>query len=183
MKVYELVQRSHPDDDMLKIIDGSRRIYKYFVLNEGDGGFLKFSTPKAQAQEYFDWEKFRSLDFLEANIPVPIFSDRARVVLEKNFSSEIQFFPLEISTMECGARLNLCKITTYRTIVDQNKSTFSNLTDGSKILAHAKYYSDFDKPFNIARDISTPSQVVVSERFVNLCQSENLSIDFLALPQ
>jgi hypothetical protein len=47
-----------------------------------------------------------------------------------------------------------------------------------KILYNAAYRTRFDREFFIARDIDDPTSLVVSQRFVDLCQRESLRIEF-----
>ncbi|RXO32749.1 hypothetical protein D0525_23675 [Salmonella enterica] len=71
----------------------------------------------------------------------------------------------------------LCKVNEYINIIDESKSQFRTLTDGSQLIS--KSFFRFVGDFFIVRDIKYCSRLVISQKFVDLCNNENISIDFI----
>ncbi|BDR57689.1 hypothetical protein [Xylocopilactobacillus apicola] len=115
---------------------------------------------------------FNNSDYLSANIGIPIFSCRAKSVFETKIPTEISFYECIID----DEFFFFGKIEKYLPIIDEERTTFRTLLDGSRVIDEPIYKTDDD--FFITRDKVFCEQLVVSQKFVDLCREEKLNINF-----
>jgi hypothetical protein len=178
MQLYRLQSMLQAGGDLFDLRDPKRRIFEFFILNEGSDKSLQYSKPRAQAQSRIQVRDVLECDYLDPVGGPPLFSERARAVLSEAMPDQLRFYPC---TVECKGRefeFFLGKTLLYLPLVDKENSNYRTLTDGGKILSKAAYRTRFDREFSIARDVDDPTSLVVSQRFVDLCRRESLRIGF-----
>lgn len=178
LRIYDLESPIPSEGDIIVLPDKKGMLAEFFIWNEGDGNFLQFSKLRAQAQGGVKWSAMRTADYLRANIGIPIFSAKAREFLTHRIPNDLQFYECEISCEGREEVFFICKVMKYMKLVDGQRSSFRTLSEGEKILNNVVYRNDLDEDFYIARDVEFCERLVVSEKFVDLCQSERLHIEF-----
>jgi hypothetical protein len=178
MKLYRLDSTVQARGDLFDLRNPQGRIFDFFILNQGSDKSLQFSKPRAQAQSRIRLQDVLRSDYLNAVIGVPIFSDRARAVLFEAFPDELRFYECVVECQGQELKFFLAKTQLYLPLMDKEKTRYRTLTDGDQIPHEVVYRTDFEREFAIARDIDWPTQLVVSQRFVDVCQRESLQIGF-----
>ncbi len=154
--------------------DPKSRLSSFFIWNEGDGKFLSYSLPKGKVQSTMRSDKLMVSDYFPANIGVPIFSQRAVSIFERRIASEMSFYKCTVENV--SETLSLCKVNNYLPIIDEERTTFRELIDGTKLIDIPAYKCD--KDFFIARDSVFCERMIVSQLFVDLCNEEGANIEF-----
>jgi len=154
--------------------DPKSRLSSFFIWNEGDGKFLSYSLPKGKVQSTMRSDKLMVSDYFPANIGVPIFSQRAVSIFERRIASEMSFYKCTVENV--SEMLSLCKVNNYLPIIDEERTTFRELIDGTKLIDIPAYKCD--KDFFIARDSVFCERMIVSQLFVDLCNEEGVNIEF-----
>ncbi|MCL6353306.1 hypothetical protein [Pectobacterium polaris] len=178
MKLYSLESPIESGGDVVDINDSKGRISSYFIWNEGNGSFLKFTTPQGVAQKNIKYSDISEVDFLSANIGVPIFSEKAMHEINNFIPEIIEWAKIVISCNGDDVIYNLCKVNNFLDLIDKENSLFRILSDGDRILSKAVYKKDLKDDFIIARDINFKERLVVSQSFVDFCHSRNIKISF-----
>ncbi len=153
------------------------RLSSFFIWNEGDGKFLNYSKPKGKAQTSCQRDVLINADYLPANIGIPIFSKKAKDIFEKRMPSEMSFYECSIECEGSDELFFLCKVENYLSIIDEEKSSFRRLIDGTKLIDIPSY--KYDELFFIARDKVFCERLIVSQRFVDICNEENIKMNFI----
>ena len=174
MSIYTISSFSF-GDGVIDFSDPKSRLSSFFIWNEGDGKFLTYTKPKGKSQNSFLQNKVKTTDYFPANIGIPIFSQRAKYIFESRMSAEVTFY--ECTVEGINEILFLCKTNRYLDIIDEKKTIFRTFVDGFKLIDVPAYQCDVD--FFIARDNVFRERMVVSQKFVDICKSENLNIDFI----
>lgn len=154
--------------------DPKSRLSSFFIWNEGDGKFLSYSLPKGKVQSTMRSDKLIVSDYFPADIGVPIFSQRAVSIFERRIASEMSFYKCTVENV--SEMLSLCKVNNYLPIIDEERTTFRELIDGTKLIDIPAYKCD--KDFFIARDSVFCERMIVSQLFVDLCNEEGVNIEF-----
>lgn len=183
MKLYYLNSLAKSNGDLVSISDKQHRIASYFIWNKSDGKFLKFSKLIGLAQDYLTEKKILQSDYLDCNMSIPIFSERARDTILKNLSKSIEFQEISILSEKKELKFYAGKCLNYYNIVNKDKSKYRLLTDGSKILSEPVFNLEIEHNFSLARDIENPQIIVASEIFRDVCMKNFLQIGFSKAPQ
>ncbi len=154
--------------------DPKSRLSSFFIWNEGNGKFLLYSQPKGKIQSTMRRDKLRAPDYFPSNIGVPVFSQKAVSIFELRIASEMSFYKCTVENTH--ETIFLCKVNNYLPIIDEEKTTFRELIDGTKLIDIPTYKCD--KDFFIARDSVFCEQMILSQQFVDLCNDEGLNIEF-----
>ncbi|QGZ40050.1 hypothetical protein IP92_05596 [Pseudoduganella flava] len=181
--LYSLFKPSSVEEDPIVLRDGSSRLYDYFVTDSIPGKFLQYTTAVGRAGEYLSKNEIGRWDYLKANNPIPIFTERAKSALLIAAPDEVEFHPLKTDVHGVEMRFWLCKVKIYCDLVDESRSTSRPLAGAGNIIDKIVYRKRFDMPFHIARDRAHPFLVVVSEQFVSLCRAKGLRMGLERLPQ
>lgn len=176
MKTYSIINLKL-DGGLIDFIDTKSRLSSFFIWNEGDGKFLNFSKPRGIAQKSLHFDKLKNSDYLPANLGIPILSKKSKEIFEKKIPSEMSFHECVIECNGSEETFFLCKIKKYLSIIDEDKSSFRTLLDGSQLLDIAAY--KYDESFFIARDKIFCEKLIVSQKFVDICNEEKIYIDFI----
>ncbi|EFO1362400.1 hypothetical protein RCN32_17060 [Escherichia marmotae] len=165
--------------DLISFPDSKGRLFDFFIQDKGDGLFLQYTKPKGIAQENFSVERMKNADYLPAVTGIPIFSVRAKKILEMRIPGKINFYECVI---DCKGNDNIFfmgKVNDYLPLISQSESLFRKLSDNRDVIF--KPFFDYKEPFFIARDNTYRNYLVVSEEFVKICKEENIRmIDFLS---
>lgn len=170
---------AHTQGALIDVKDTKNRLFSYFILNDGDNKFLQYTKPFGKAQEEIKLEHLRSADYLPLNISIPIFSKRVIDILKKEFINEIKEYECIVSCEGEELIFYMCFIDKFLDLVDVEKSEFSTLTDGRPILSKAVYKNESRDDFYLARDNEFKAELVVSQKFVDLCSLHKLNIEFI----
>ncbi|MBD2794367.1 hypothetical protein ID852_15725 [Xenorhabdus sp. 42] len=181
MVLYEFYSSLKSNGDIIDINDSNGRLSSYFIWNNVKGDFLNFMKPRCQPQSSIKLDDLLAADYLPANMEIPIFSEKAMNAFKKNNMNEIKGFECIVN---CGNReliFYMCFIDMFLDLVDIEKSEFRELTTGRKVLTKAVYKQSNELDFYLARDINFKGRLVLSQKFVDFCFSNNLNINFLRI--
>lgn len=183
MELYYIGSSSNAKDNVVNIQDGQHRIANYFIWNTNDGKFLNFTKARGKAQEQVTESEILASDYLNSNISIPVFSKSARDVLQAAILDELEFHKIEILTSTKSVIYFLGKCRKYFQLLNKQESEYRTLTDGSLILSRPAYKIEITEDFFIARDCDESQIFVASQKFVDLCKTNNLKIEFIAINQ
>lgn len=183
MKVYYPHSAATATGDLVDISDKQSRISSYFIWNEGDGKFLKFTKPQGNAQALLTEDEIRFSDYLNCNMSIPIFSKRACGILQREIPEEMEFHDLTVVKNNQRFDFAICKCLKDLELVNRSASTYTTFTDGTPALSKPVLNAVYDKNFFIARDSIERQIFAVSQKFVDICKKNNLHIFFLEAPQ
>jgi len=183
MKLYFLHSSVNAKGDRVVVSDKQHRIAGYFIWNTNDGKFLNFTTIQGKAQEYLIASEITKSDYLDCVISVPIFSKLAREVFEEEIPEEIRFHPMSVIADVSEFDFYMGKCHKYLDILNKKESQYRSMTDGSPMLSLPVFKKNFDDDFYIARVRDEPQILVVSQKFVDLCEKSRLNIGFLEAQQ
>jgi hypothetical protein len=167
--------------DLISLNDKGGRLSAYFIWNDGDGKFLNFKRPHGDAQERIRLADLQGADYIEGDIGVPIFSSRAKEFIDREFPGEMVFHEISIDCRSESIIFYLGKTMKYEKLIDESKSVFRTLPDGDKILTKPAYVELKEATFGLARDVVYSENMVVSQKFVEIAQWDNLRIKFSKL--
>ncbi len=174
MNIYTISSSFSLGNGVIDFSDPKSRLSSFFIWNEGDDKFLSYSLPKGKVQSTMRSDKLMVSDYFPANIGVPVFSQRAVSIFERRIASEMSFYKCTVEN--ASQTMSLCKVNNYLTIIDEERTTFRELIDGTKLIDIPTYKCD--KDFFIARDSVFCERMIVSQLFVDLCNEEGLNIEF-----
>lgn len=174
MNIYTISSSFSLGNGVIDFSDPKSRLSSFFIWNGGDDKFLSYSLPKGKVQSTMRSDKLMASDYFPANIGVPVFSQRAVSIFERRIASEMSFYKCTVEN--ASQTMSLCKVNNYLTIIDEERTTFRELIDGTKLIDIPTYKCD--KDFFIARDSVFCERMIVSQLFVDLCNEEGLNIEF-----
>lgn len=183
MKLYFLYSRANANGDRVVVSDKQDRIAGYLIWNTNDGKFLNFITIQGRGQDYLTASEIRNADYLDCVISVPIFSKSAREVFKAEFPEEIDFHPISVMADTDKFDFFIGKSHKYLNILNKKESEYRPMADGSPVLSIPVLEKNFDEDFYIARDRDEPQILVVSQKFVDLCEKHKVNIGFLEARQ
>ena len=183
MKLYYPHSPATVSGDLVDISDKQNRISSYFIWNEGDGKFLKFTKLQGIAQDFISENEMRHSDYLDCNMSLPIFSKKARDILQRGMPDEMEFHDLAIVKNNQRFDFAICKCLKYVQLVNSSASTYAALTDGMPALSKPVLNATCDTDFFIARDSVERQVFAVSQKLIDICKMNDLHILFLQAPQ
>lgn len=163
---------------LISLPDSKGRLSSFFIWNKGDGKSLKFKVPCGYAQADVICGKLQVVDYLDADIGIPIFSKKAKEKLLAVAPDEIEFYECVVV---CGGKeysFFLGKALKYLPLIDVERSTFRVLAEGERLLVQAEYLDIQAPTFYMARDQEFCERLVVSQQFYELCEQEGLELGF-----
>ncbi|QGZ40037.1 hypothetical protein IP92_05903 [Pseudoduganella flava] len=164
--------------DLVTLNDTRGRLSAYFIWDEGDGSFLKFKPLRAEAQEFITELQVQAADCLDADVGIPIFSEKARDVFARDIPDELDFYAITVAVRSASCRFYLAKTNVYRNLVDEERSTFRAMRDGGKLLQVAAYRSDIAPDFAIARDATYRERLVATRKMIDIIGANGLAIAY-----
>src|SRR5437868_2954046 len=96
MTLYYLHSLANANGSLVDIPDRRHRIADYFIWNTNDGNFLEFTTQRGSAQEDLTEKEILQCDYLDANISVPVFSEKACHTLQHELRGLMVFHKIEV---------------------------------------------------------------------------------------
>lgn len=138
---------------------------------------------QARAQAGYTRETLAHTDFVNASMGVPIFSARVVEKIGKALGADATGFPCTITCQ--GERFGFfaARAEARTNLIDESRSLFRQLTDGSRSLPKSAYWSEFDREFLLARDHHEMFDWAASERFKRRAEQHGLAIQFLPREQ
>ena len=109
-----------------------------------------------------------------------LFSEKFVNNIGETLKEEMQFFPCKVICNDTTLDWYAAKITHQFPIIDEEMSEYYN-SDGEKVLDFAKFRTNIEDKFYIARDYKEITEFVVSDLFKNLCEENELKLDFKEL--
>lgn len=156
--------------------DPRSRYTGYFVRGEGDGEFLSLASCVAHADgELSDSGICWGLDHVATTLGIPLFSSRARDLLEG--CPDLAFHPCELRFGRDAELFHLVRTTRYLPLIDEAASSFRELAIGGRILSKPVFLKDLPE-FMLARDIHHRERLVASDRFRAWAEEAGLRICF-----
>ena len=154
------------------------RLFNYFISNSNDGKFLKYTTPVGIAQEDMRESDLEKLDYLDAVIGIPIFSERFVETLGSLLAQEAEFHPAEIICKRKTKTFYLTRIIRFEEWIDRDKSDYVTLDDGVKILSSTNVVTkNVQSEFYLARD-TVHTNWVASEKLKRLAEQYKMNMVF-----
>lgn len=158
--------------------DSQSRLSDFFIYNNGTDKFLNYTLPLGVAQLEIKQLDILNADFLAALPSILVFSKKAKAVLEKVASNEMEFYECAIQFSDNEHSFYISKIKNYLSLIDFERSSYETNMDGKKELDFWNTIYKCDSFFYIARDQTHKFICIVSQSFVDLCQKEQLNINF-----
>jgi hypothetical protein len=116
-------------------------------------------------------------DYLPAFVSLHLLSDRAAHALATQCGSEIDFVPCYVSHAETEVRFNLLRTHRFLPLIDH---ALTQSAEAKTKLAPTFLKSDIPDEFFVARDDKFRTTLVLSAKAVEVCERNNLNIEFSA---
>ena len=129
--MYRLQQQSDMDFVPCHIRNRQRQEELYEFLIDDKEELLQYS-PVLIADNRLTLESIQKLDYLESFLPAPIFSERAKKIIEQIVGEDVIFYPCKISLRGELLEFYLAKIFRKLPILDVENSPFRTLSNGKK---------------------------------------------------
>ncbi|WAH58658.1 DUF1629 domain-containing protein [Pseudomonas sp.] len=178
MKLFGIESLVSNVGGLISLPDSRGRLSKFFIWNEIDGKFLNFTVPRGEAQADVIPRRLQTVDYLESDIGIPIFSQKARDRLLEVAPGEVEFYECVVVCKGKEYSFFLGKILKYQPLIDEQRSTFRLLAEGERLLDEAVYQDAKVTDFYMARDREFCERLVVSSQFVELCKQDGLEVGF-----
>ncbi|WP_162785786.1 hypothetical protein [Microbacterium sorbitolivorans] len=173
-QLYSLVSTAPTRGDVIDIADPDRRIWNALVMGEDadplDRAIQHGARITAEAQGRFRPRMLEKSDYLSANLPIPLFSER--------LAAHVPGYACAITCKGKELTFVLPRIREYRDLLDPDATSWRTSSSGSRFPLSVVYRGDASDDFLLARDRTYPSMVLASQAFVDLCAAERLNIDF-----
>lgn len=173
-QLYSLVSTAPSRGDIVDIADPDQRIWKALVMGENADPFGRAiqhgARITAEAQGQFRPRMLEKSDYLSANLPIPLFSER--------LAAHVPGYACAVACKGKEFAFVLPRIREYRDQLDPNATSWRTSSSGSRFPLSVVYRSDASDDFLLARDRTYPSMILASHAFVDLCAAERLNIDF-----
>ena len=122
-------------------------------------------------------KNINNTDCMESSIAL-LFSDRFVNTLGKKLEQDMQFLPCTLICENQEFKWYAARINRRLSIIDEEASIYEELMDGEKTIDLPRFRKDITTPFFIAKDIVWDTYYVVSELFKELCENNNMLIEF-----
>ena len=169
----------HPDNMAMIKNDYSvhKELFLFFNMNRGEEETIKSIEMEFAAGKGYTLKSIAKTDYIDT-ASASLFSKRFVDSVGEVLKDEMQFFPCKVICKGEAFDWYAARITHTFPIVDKERSTYRDLTDGRLVLSDAKYRTDIDEQFFIARDSEDISYFAVSDLFKILCDENGLMIGF-----
>jgi hypothetical protein len=115
------------------------------------------------------------LDYLHAFVSIPIFSIKASEIIKKECSDDIDFLPCKVAVDDVLHDFMLARIHKFLPLIDHEATANAQKIS---IFAPDIFNKDMQDNFFMARDTASPTTLVCSSRFCDLCDRNKLNIKF-----
>jgi len=167
----------HPNNGaILKDTSIHKELFRFFKMNLGDEEKIKKIKIEFIAREGYTLKNIEKTDFI-FTFSALLFSKRFVDKIGEILEEEMHFFPCKVICEDVSLDWYATKITNLFPIVDESLSTYE-VSDGEKVLEWAKYRTDIEEKFYIAKDHKEMAYFVVTDLFKNLCDKNELKIVF-----
>lgn len=178
LKLYRIDSAIVHPDNYVTYKKDPKELRKFFGLGKGDAEKILRMKIFFDAGEAYNASNIILTDYI--NSPVaPLFSKRAVEILKDRVCDEALFVPVTIRCSGECYEWYACRIDKRVKLINEETSVFSELTDGTKIISLARYRTDIEEGFYMAKDIDYNDVPIMSESFKSICDENNLNISFL----
>ena len=168
----------HPyNGAMIKDISVHKELFSFFRMNCGDKEKIKNIEMEFVAQKGYTLENIAKTDYI-FTFSAHLFSKKFVESVGDILKNEIKFFPCKVTCKGIALDWYAAQIIHSFPIIDKELSTYRELTDSELILSDAKYRTDINEQFFIARDSESITYIAVSDLFKTLCVENGLMIGF-----
>lgn len=178
LKLYKIATVIHHPYAIVGFHKPASDLSEFFNLNIGNEEKIKRRNLEFIADEGYTLENIGKIDYLNC-VTGLLFSKRFVEVFKDILKNDVKFFPCKIN---CQGEILLdwyvVQVSRRISIIDREKSIYRTLTDGSETIDFPKYKENIFETFYIARDTEYVAYCAVSELFKNLCEDNNLKLDF-----
>ncbi|MDQ9011139.1 hypothetical protein RFI36_15580 [Acinetobacter gerneri] len=166
MKFFNMLTTFKAEPCLLDVQDPQNILFKFFILNLNDE-LNKVKMPiRLYAQEFYNFKNIRDFDYFQATENFPVFSKKAKDILEKYLIDQMDFYPCTIIVDQHKIEAFIGKIKIY-------KKLFNRVNDFKIEFIGNNIDNDF-----IIRDSEMEHLYVVTENFKKKCEDNNLAILF-----
>lgn len=178
LKLYRIDSAIVHPDNYVKYKKDPKELRKFFGLGKGDAEKILRMKIFFDAGEAYDASNIILTDYI--NSPVaPLFSKRAVEIIKDRVCDEALFVPVMIRCSGECYEWYACRIDKRVKLINEETSVFRELTDGTKIISLARYRTDIEEDFYMAKDIDYNDVLIMSQSFKRICDENNLNIRFL----
>jgi len=156
-------------------------IFAFFKMNTGDEQRIHRRKLNFVAQSGYTLANVVKTDFLACTSAL-LFSKRFFNRVGKHFKEEMQFFPCQVSCQGVNLEWYAVKILRLISIINIDKEGDCEYINDDIIFDPIKYRGDIAERFYIARDCNEVTEFVVTELFVDVCNANNILIDYEEVP-
>ncbi len=177
LKLYIIDTTIRHEDDMAGIKKEFRTLYSFFRLGVGDEKKIKKMQLNFFAGKGYKITNIEKTDYIFCPV-APLFSCRFVEKVGQLLKDDITFYPCSLTCQDQRLNWYAAKINRSIPLIDTDKSIYKMLDDDVKLLEKESYREDISEIFYIAKDERHQSRFFVSELFKNLCDENNLHINF-----
>lgn len=180
LKIYSINTTIDHPDYMAGLKKNDNDIFSFFRLDMGDEEKIKKRRLEFIAGAGYTIANIEKTDYIFCPAAL-LFSKRFVEKIGNVLGEEMQFFPCNLICEDVNFEWYATRIKRRISIIDKQASTYRTLSAGEKVLKFVKYRKDIDEQFFIAKDKDNVTYFVVSELFMQLCNNNNLLINFNAV--
>ena len=177
---YYLDSATWKGETMIEPDSKNPELYEFFVLNK-DSKIMNYIRLRAKGQRGLTGKMLESLDYLQPlGWNIPVFSNRFVDKLSDSLRNCLGFYPCSIYNKTGGEyEFYFGRILNILPVIDEEKSGYRLLTDGSKIIDEPVIIrQEIDESLLMVRDLNEPATPVVSSLFKQMVEENNLKIKF-----
>lgn len=177
LKLYRITTKINHPDNMAGFYKNDKDVYDFFKLNKGDEKMIRKRDLSFVAGKGYTVKNINDTDFI--NCPTALlFSEKFVNLLGNELEQELQFIPCNLLCENTAFKWYAARIIRKVSVIDKEASIYRKLVDGQKIIKFVRYKKDINIPFFIAEDTEYSSYYVVTDLFKELCENNNILINF-----
>jgi len=177
MKLYHMYSAINHPEAMVDFEKNANDIFAFFKMNMGDDEKIRKRKLNFIAQSGYKLDNIVKTDYLQCTSAL-LFSRQFYNKIGEYLKDEMQFFPCSVFCQGVEFEWYAVKILRQISAIDIEKSGCYKLSNNDVMLDSFKYKRNIVERFYIARDNHQITDFVVSELFVSLCNTNNISIEF-----
>lgn len=178
LKLYRITATLNHPDNMAGFYKDDKEVYDFFKRNIGNEEKIRKRDLSFVPGKGYTLKNIDKTDFISCPTAL-LFSEKFFNTLGKELEQEMKFIPCKLICENTTIQWYAARIKRRESIIDEEASVYRTLVDGQKIIKFARYRKDIDIPFFIAEDSKYSSYYVVTELFKELCDNNNISINFV----
>ena len=127
-------------------------------------------------------DEVREADYLIVESELFVISPKAYQLLFETIKEDVLFYPAEVHFGELKFDFYIGKIRRREPIIDMNKSSYVNLSEGELAITNIVYAEDLEEDFFLARDLKYNNRYAATDKFINLVKVHQLKIIGISHP-